>query len=38
MTEYELTLACYLSGQMDESQWQRHLSDLAFKTWLLGRS
>lgn len=31
---YELLLACYLSGQISDSQWQEHLRDDVFRAWL----
>jgi hypothetical protein len=31
--DYELLLACYLSGQISESQWVKHLCDLDFAEW-----
>jgi hypothetical protein len=34
MTDYELLLACYRSGQVSETQWQEHLKDEPFRKWL----
>lgn len=34
MTEFEMLLACYRSGQMSERQWQAHLEDKAFREWV----
>lgn len=34
MTEFEMLLACYRSGQMSERQWQAHLEDRAFREWV----
>lgn len=34
MTDYELLLACYRSGQISERQWQQHLKDANFFAWL----
>ncbi len=31
---YQSILACYLSGQMNEKQWQGHLSDQLFRLWI----
>lgn len=36
MTEFELILACYRSGQMSERQWQEHLRDPQFRLWSEG--
>jgi len=33
MTEFEMLLACYRSGQVSERQWQEHLKDRAFRAW-----
>lgn len=30
----DLLLACYLSGQVAEQQWQEHLHDEVFRRWL----
>jgi len=35
MTENELILACYRSGQMSERQWQEHLEDKQFAAWMI---
>lgn len=35
---YDLLLACYLSGQVSEKQWQEHLKDEVFRAWLLRHS
>lgn len=32
--EFELLLACYLSGQIPERQWQEHLKDESLRQWL----
>lgn len=34
MTDYELLLACYRSGQVSEAQWQEHLKDQVFREWV----
>jgi len=34
MTEFEMLLACYRSGQVSERQWQEHLRDRAFREWV----
>lgn len=34
MSDYELLLACYRSGQISEAQWQEHLRDEVFRAWL----
>ena len=34
MSEYELLLICYRSGQISERQWQAHLKDADFAAWL----
>lgn len=34
MTEFEMLLACYRSGQVSERQWQEHLKDPAFREWV----
>jgi hypothetical protein len=34
MTRYALLLACYRSGQIEESAWHEHLKDELFKAWL----
>lgn len=31
---YELLLACRLSGQVSDRQWQEHLKDEVFVKWL----
>ncbi|HLW27648.1 MAG TPA: hypothetical protein VKY54_07935 [Kiloniellales bacterium] len=38
--EFELLLACYLSGQVSERQWQEHLKDQRLRDWLkkIGRA
>lgn len=33
-TRYDLVLACYLTGQMSERQWQEHLKDEHFAAWV----
>lgn len=33
----ELLLACYLSGQINERQWQEHLRDDFFAAWVKRR-
>mgnify|MGYP001377233792 CR=1 FL=1 len=38
MTEFELLLACYSSGQISERQWQAHLEDKAFREWVEARA
>lgn len=35
--DYHAVLACYLSGQMSEAQWQDHLADPLFALWLVRR-
>lgn len=32
--DYRALLACYLSGQMSERQWQAHKRDPLFSLWL----
>jgi len=32
--EFELLLACYLSGQVSERQWLEHLKDQKLRDWL----
>lgn len=34
MTEFEMLLACYRSGQVSERQWQAHMEDKAFRVWV----
>src|SRR5690606_19612297 len=34
MTEFEMLLACYRSGQMSERQWQEHLRNGEFRRWV----
>ena len=34
MTEFEMLLACYRSGQVSERQWQEHLRDREFREWV----
>lgn len=34
MSNFELLLACYKSGQVSEYQWQEHLKDADFAAWL----
>lgn len=36
--QYEALLACYLSGQVSEPQWQEHLKDEVFSAWVKARS
>lgn len=38
MTEFEMLLACYRSGQVSERQWQEHLKDPAFREWVEDQS
>lgn len=33
-SDRSLILACYLSGQMTESQWAAHLKDELFAAWV----
>jgi len=37
MSNFELLLACYKSGQVSERQWQEHLKDADFAKWMLGK-
>ena len=37
MTDYELLLMCYRSGQISAAQWEAHLQDLDFRDWLARR-
>ena len=32
-SKWENILACYLSGQMNEKQWQEHMQDKLFCLW-----
>ena len=32
--DFRLILACYLSGQMSEQQWEAHKQDALFRLWL----
>ena len=34
MSQFEMILACYRSGQMSEKQWVAHCSDVGFAAWL----
>jgi len=34
MSKFELLLSCYKSGQVSERQWQEHLKDADFATWM----
>ena len=34
MTEFEMLLACYRSGQVSERQWQAHMENKAFRAWV----
>lgn len=34
MSSYHRLIACYLSGQIGERQWQEHLRDEVFLAWL----
>jgi hypothetical protein len=34
---YQLILDCYLMGQINEAQWQRHLEDEHFAAWVTRR-
>ena len=34
MSNYELLLSCYKSGQISEQQWAQHLKDEVFIKWL----
>lgn len=34
MSEFDLLLACYRSGQVSERQWQEHLKDKKLRQWL----
>ena len=38
MTEFEMLLACYRSGQVSERQWQEHLRDREFREWVEARA
>jgi len=37
MSEFELLLMCYKSGQVSERQWQEHLKDADFAAWMAKR-
>jgi len=37
MSNFELLLACYKSGQVSERQWQEHLKDADFAAWMSGK-
>lgn len=37
MSEYQLLLACWLSGQISPAQWLEHLKDPDFAAWLEAR-
>lgn len=32
--DFSLLIACYLSGQVSERQWQEHLKDERLRQWL----
>lgn len=34
MSDFEMLLACYKSGQVSERQWQEHLKNADFAAWL----
>lgn len=34
MSNFELLLSCYKSGQITEQQWAQHLKDADFAEWL----
>ena len=38
MTEFEMLLACYRSGQVSERQWQEHLRDRELREWVEARA
>lgn len=38
VSEFEMLLACYRSGQVSERQWQEHLRDREFREWVEARA
>lgn len=34
MSQFEMLLACYHSGQMSQKQWVAHCADAEFSAWL----
>lgn len=37
MSDFELLLACYRSGQISAKQWAAHLENEVFARWLMKR-